>query len=528
VSTDLRLGALERAAEAARSIGLDEPADAAGAVVQRARERAGFPGDAYVLALAGGTGVGKSSVLNALAGRTVSAVRAVRPTTDEPLAWVAEERREELAPLMAWLGVRHHVAHADRSLEAVAILDLPDVDSVRTEHRALVDELLPRIDAITWVVDPEKYDDARLHAYLRSLRQHAPRMRFVLNKIDRVPARHRADLVADLARRLADAGIDDARIHPVSARSGDGIDSLRAAMAADADAKALVAAKLVSDGRTAMLRLAAAVGVTGEGRYQPLLPGARVVDVTREAIDGATEIMDPKGLARQVQAAVLGRARRSGGSLLSRLVALLAWMTGQQRRRADPAGHLRDWRRRGSLGRVLNPLTGALVEAASGVPPSSRPHILRSLGADGLEASVTQALDRVAGDAGADLHVPRSLLWPVIGALQLVIGAVFAFAIAWYVTLFLAQGQVPVASIEIWLLGPLPLPLALLAVSVVVSAILGFLLSLHAGRIGRRLGRRLASRVAEAVTLAIGAGPMAALERVEAVRRDLANALSAE
>ncbi len=203
-------------------------------------------------------------------------------------------------------------------------------------------------------------------------------------------------------------------------------------------------------------------------------------------------------------------------------------MTGQQRRRADPAGHLRDWRRRGSLGRVLNPLTGALVEAANGVPPSSRPHILRSLGADGLEASVTQALDRVAGDAGADLHVPRSLLWPVIGALQLVVGAVFAFAIAWYVTLFLAQGQVPVASIEIWLLGPLPLPLALLAVSVVVSAVLGFLLSLHAGWIGRRLGRRLASRVAEAVTMAIGAGPMAALERVEAVRRDLANALAAE
>ena len=36
----------------------------------RARERSGFIGAAYVLALAGGTGVGKSSLLNALAGQT--------------------------------------------------------------------------------------------------------------------------------------------------------------------------------------------------------------------------------------------------------------------------------------------------------------------------------------------------------------------------------------------------------------------------------------------------------------------------
>jgi hypothetical protein len=113
-------------------------------------------------------------------------------------------------------------------------------------------------------------------------------------------------------------------------------------------------------------------------------------------------------------------------------------------------------------------------------------------------------------------------LWPVIGALQLIVGAVFLFAVAWYVTLFLSQGVVPVATFEAPVLGPLPLPLALLAGSFVVSALLGFLLSLHAGWIGRRAGRRLADRVSEAVRDAVEQEAMVGLQRIEAVRERLA------
>ena len=51
-----RLGA---AAGAATQIGLTDEADGATRVHDAALQRAGFPGSAYVLALAGGTGVGK-------------------------------------------------------------------------------------------------------------------------------------------------------------------------------------------------------------------------------------------------------------------------------------------------------------------------------------------------------------------------------------------------------------------------------------------------------------------------------------
>ena len=516
-----RLDRLELDAAAVEAIGLEQEPATARAVVHRARERLGFPGEAYVLALAGGTGVGKSSLLNALAGRTVSAVRAVRPTTDEPIAWVAEERRDELAGLLEWLGVGHTAGHTDPDLVGVAILDLPDVDSVRTEHRARVDELLPRIDSIAWVVDPEKYDDERLHDYLRSLDAHADRMRFVLNKTDRLTDEERSQLVEDLRRRLSASGIADARIHVTSAASGAGVPEMRAAIAADADAKAVVAAKLETDVREAHNALAQSIGVA-EGEYEPLLSAARRDAAVRESVEGALLIVDPPGVSRQVQSAVMNRARRSGGSLLGRVVLLLGWLTGQRRRSADPAAYLRDWRGRGSLGRVLNPVHAALVEAARGVPAATRPVILRALGADETEAWVTRALDAIAADAVKDLRVPGSLLWPVIGAIQLVVGAVFVLAVAWYVTLFVAGGSVPVATWEVPVLGPVPLPLLLLAGSVIVSAFIGMLLALHAGWIGRRVGRRLAGRVREAVSAEISSAGLSGLAEVEEVRRRLA------
>jgi GTP-binding protein EngB required for normal cell division len=515
------LDRLERASAAARDIGLVDLAAAADAVVRRAREREGFPGATYVLALAGGTGVGKSSVLNALARSPVSTVRALRPTTEAPVAWVAEARRQELQPLLAWLGVDKVATHADVALAGVAVLDLPDVDSVRTEHRALVDELLPRIDAVAWVVDPEKYDDERLHGYLRALATHAPRMRFVLNKADRLTDDSREELAADLRRRLAAAGIEAPRVSVVSAARGDGIDVLRADLAAQADAKELVVAKLVTDARDAQASLARAVGVEPGTPAAPLLATDARGRATRSAVAGALAVIDPPGVGRQVRAAVLWRARRSGGSLLSRVVALLSFLTGQRGRSADPAAYLRDWRRRGALGSAVNPVHAALVDAASRLPAASRPAILRALGAHDIEAAVTRALDDVARDAAADLRVPGSLLWPVIGAVQLAVGAVFAFAVAWYVTLFVAGGAVPVATVEVPLLGPVPLPLMLLVGSIVVSAALGLVLGVHAGWIGRRLGDRLAERVRAGVTDAVATAGLAGLDRVEAARRTI-------
>jgi GTP-binding protein EngB required for normal cell division len=519
---DDRLARLRDAVDAARSVGLEEEAAQARAVARRVARRAGFGGEVYVMALAGGTGVGKSSILNALAGTEVSEVRPLRPTTDRPRAWVAEGRRSEVAGLLEWLKVDEIVVHADRTLEDVAVLDLPDVDSVKREHRALVDLLLPRIDAVTWIVDPEKYDDARAHEYWRRLAPQADRLRFVLNKADLLSEPDREVVADDLRRRLVADGIPRPVISVVSALTGVGIDRLRSDLADVAHAKVIVAAKLEADRAAAAETLAASVGLAPDAGYRPLLSPAvrdKAVDAT---VRGALDLIDPVGVGRQVRSAVLGKARIGGGSFLGRIVWLLGTLTGSRRRSGDPTRYLAAWRERGAIGRVLNPLRAALVEAAGGVPATSRGRVLAALGAPDAERVLERSLDGVARREGAEVEIPGSPLWPVIGLAQVVVGAVLLFALAWIVVLFVAGGGVPVASVEVPILGPIPMPLALVVAALLASAILAWVLGAHAAWVGRRVAARIAASTVTAVTESIGREGFAGLDAVEEARRAIA------
>jgi GTP-binding protein EngB required for normal cell division len=517
---------LRKAAAAAADLGLAEQARSTEALANQSERRLGFPGEIYVMALVGGTGVGKSSVLNALAGEEVSPARALRPTTEQPLAWVANETQEKIRPLLDWLGVERVVGHDRADLSGVAILDLPDVDSVRTEHRATVDALLPRVDAVAWVVDPEKYDDERIHSYLRRLAPHADRMRFLFNKADRLDPDERKMLAEDLRRSLAADGIPQATVDVVSAREGVGVDELRTALAQAADAKAIVAAKVATDAAARVGELAQAAGLEPDVPHTPLLTPTDRETAVADAVDGAMAVVDLDGVSRQMREAVMHRAHRRGGSLLARVLSLLSLITGRKSRRADPGAYLVDWRRRGSLGHVLNPVRSALVKAIGPVPAETRPSILENLGADDVETAVTRALDRSTRHAAGKMTVPSSIVWPVIGFFQLLLGAVLLFAVAWYVVLIFGPNRFTAATVDIPYLGPVPTPLVLLTGSLASSIVLGFLLNLHSARIGRRIGREAATRVKESVAQAVATAGFVGLDRVEDARRRLASLAS--
>jgi GTP-binding protein EngB required for normal cell division len=513
---------LREAAAAAADLGLAKQARSAEVLADESERRLGFPGDVYVMALVGGTGVGKSSVLNALAGEEVSPARALRPTTEQPIAWVANEAQDEIRPLLDWLGVERVAGHDRPDLSGVAILDLPDVDSVRIEHRATVDALLPRVDAVAWVVDPEKYDDERIHTYLRRLAPHADRMRFIFNKADRLAADERKMLADDLRRQLAADGIPDARVDVVSAQDDIGIGELRTELAQAADAKAIVAARVATDAAARVEELARAAGLDPDRPHTPLLTPAERETAVTDAVQGATAVVDLDGVSRQMQEAVMHRAQRRGGSLLARVLSLLSLITGTKSRKADPGAYLVDWRRRGSLGHVLNPLRAALVKAVGLLPAQSRPSILENLVAEDVETAVARALDRSTRHAAGEMTVPSSMVWPVVGFIQLFLGAVLLFAVAWYLVVIFGPNQLPVATIDVPYLGPVPTPLVLLTGSLALSILLGFLLKLHAARIGRRIGREAAARVRESVAQAVTTAGFAGLERVEDARRRLA------
>jgi hypothetical protein len=173
----------------------------------------------------------------------------------------------------------------------------------------------------------------------------------------------------------------------------------------------------------------------------------------------------------------------------------------------------------------MNPIRALLLEASAGVAPEARAAILATMGADDAEAAIGRTLDGLARRQAGRLEVGSSVLWPVIGALQLAVGAVFLFAVAWFVTLFVSGGAVPVATVDLPWLGPIPMPLALLVGAVVVSALLGWILSLHAHLVGRRIARRVEAETVEAVSQSISDVALGGLVRVEDARRTIAAAV---
>ena len=121
--------------------------------------------------------------------------------------------------------------------------------------------------------------------------------------------------------------------------------------------------------------------------------------------------------------------------------------------------------------------------------------------------------------AHPDLRPPTSKLWTLLGLGQTLNLALLVFAVAWIVLWVLLRP--PVGSVDVPILGPIPVPFALLAVGLVIGFVLARLLALHAGFVGRRWAGRLADSLRSQVETAIGDEAFAAVDRIEVARRAL-------
>ena len=245
----------------ARADGVASPPElrSAADVAQRARRRRGYLSDTLVVALVGGTGSGKSSLLNGIAAAPVASVSAIRPHTDHPQAWTPERDDPTIALLLDEMGVDDRVPND--TLSGVTLVDLPDMDSVIDWHRRTVEDLLPRVDAVIWVFDPIKYNDPVLHeTFLRPLAAYRHQFVFVLNQIDIVADTELAPIRSHLLGILDHDGFPDASVFATAAapRHGAprGIAELRAFLGDRIDAKRTALGKLVEDIRSAAGTLA--------------------------------------------------------------------------------------------------------------------------------------------------------------------------------------------------------------------------------------------------------------------------------
>ncbi|WP_372449303.1 GTPase, partial [Streptomyces montanisoli] len=211
----------------------------AGQVLDEASTRQRLSSRHTVVGIAGATGSGKSTLFNALAGVPISETGLRRPTTAAPIACVWSDGAAGLLDRLAIPGRLRRKPLAggdgDEELHGLVLVDLPDHDSAVTAHRDQVDRVLGLVDAVIWVVDPEKYADAALHErYLRPLAGHAEVTFVVLNQIDRLPGEAAEQVLDDLRRLLDEDGMalgeydePGATVLAVSALGGQGVGDLR-------------------------------------------------------------------------------------------------------------------------------------------------------------------------------------------------------------------------------------------------------------------------------------------------------------
>ncbi|MFB6710662.1 GTPase [Streptomyces sp. NPDC056358] len=240
----------------------------AGRVLDEAAARRRLSSRHTVVAIAGATGSGKSTLFNSLAGAQISETGLRRPTTAAPIACSWTDGAAGLLDRLAIPGrLRRRPLQggpdADEALQGLVLVDLPDHDSAATGHRDQVDRVLALVDAVIWVVDPEKYADAALHErYLRPLAGHAEITFVVLNQVDRLPG-DAADLVLDDLRRLLDEdgmalgehGEPGATVMSLSALTGEGMGELREVLGRFVQERTAAARRLSADVDAAAARL---------------------------------------------------------------------------------------------------------------------------------------------------------------------------------------------------------------------------------------------------------------------------------
>ncbi len=282
-------------------------------VLDRADQRLMLSSNHTVISLAGGTGSGKSSLFNQLAGADFSTVGVTRPVTRDAHACVWGVAGS--GPLLEWLSVprRYRYArssalgHGEQSLAGLVLLDLPDHDSVLGHSTNLVDKLVGLSDLMVWVLDPQKYADAAVHRrFLVPLAGHSEVVAVVLNQADLLTAGQVEDCVHDLRRLLDSEGLHDVQILVTSAKTGDGIEELRKLLVNTVSARKAAAARISADVDNLVCQFEpyGAVEIAGDdGRGDTLPAGTeRELATAFAAAAGVSGIGDALRSARELRA----------------------------------------------------------------------------------------------------------------------------------------------------------------------------------------------------------------------------------
>jgi GTP-binding protein EngB required for normal cell division len=520
---------------------------AAETLVTKVDERTSKAGNHTVVALAGATGSGKSSLFNALVGEQVATVGARRPTTSKPVAAVWGP--EDAGPLLDWLQVpqRHHVetgvgasgGSARRgdgapNLDGLVLLDLPDFDSRVVEHREESERVLELVDVFVWVTDPQKYADARLHHdFLSALATHDAVTVVVLNQADRLRGDALAQVRQDLSRLAEADGIGKVQVVATSATSGDGVDELRHRLATAVAAQNAARHRLAADIRSTADKLRADVGDKE----------ASVKDKDKDLVEALGRAAGIPVVVSAVERDYRNQAWGRTGWPFTRWVRAL---------RPDPLKRLRlnatdetDQKLAVTAGDVRTVLGRSSLPPPTPAARSAVELATRRVGDEasvGLPVRWSQAVSDAATPPGPDLAdaldqavVSTSLRmrppvwWRVFGLAQLVLAVVTVLGLLWLV-LLAVMGWLQLPQLETPKLWGLPWPFLMfvggLVLGLVLAGLARWFARVGARRRGASVRKRLTEAVSEVARERILAPVQQVLERHRATREALTRAAS--
>ncbi|TDB97035.1 ABC transporter [Micromonospora fluostatini] len=488
-------------------------------LVERAGARLALSRDHTVVALAGATGSGKSSLFNALARMDLSPVGVRRPTTGVAHACVWGPL-DGANRLLDWVGVlpRHRFVREsaldgddESALRGLVLLDLPDFDSVQRSHQLEVDRLLGLVDLVVWVVDPQKYADRLIHTnYLREFHRHKDVTLVVLNQADRLAPAELPRVLDDLRRLLDDDGLGGVPLLATAALDPSGMGELREALERTVAERQAVLRRLAGDADSVVAGLAELVG--------PDTPRAGPDDATVRSLTGA--LAETAGVPAAADAVGQAYRHRAGAATGWPLV------RGWRRLRPDPLRRLHlagpDGAGADSGSALPPPDAGRKPVAATSLPdptaaqrsalglavravadrsaadlPAAWPTAVTTAARSRL-VDLPDALDRAV--AGTDLGVTgRPLWWRLVGALQWLVTVAAVAGLGWLV-LGYGLRALGLPPLDGPLVGQVPLPTVLLLggllAGLLLAAVTRPVIRWAAGRARRQAERRLADAVA--------------------------------
>ncbi|WP_430867337.1 GTPase [Demequina aurantiaca] len=166
-------------------------------LIPRVREEA----SPAIVVVAGSTGAGKSTVVNALLGEQLTASGVLRPTTKVPHVFHHPLDGAVLSDV-AKLG---NVIATEAVPRGLAIVDSPDLDSVRGENREAAQKLLEAADLWVFVTTAARYGDA---VPWDAIRQGADRGASIAVVLNRVTMDVAAQVRRELVERLRGEGLE--------------------------------------------------------------------------------------------------------------------------------------------------------------------------------------------------------------------------------------------------------------------------------------------------------------------------------